>query len=86
MSVDPSEDHIRSISAQELKRNTYNLTRMNLVMRAFCQAIFLPVTVIRWKKTGLSFEENDPVNTYNPSLCWCCGLQPSLFSGMEPGG
>lgn len=32
--------------AQELKENTYNLTRMNLVMRGICRAIFSPAMPI----------------------------------------
>ena len=38
--------------AQELKGNTYNLTRMNLVMRGILQTIFTPATLIPLKKTG----------------------------------
>lgn len=52
--------------AQELKQNTYNLTRMNLVMRDI-----LPNNIVTRNGDTLEedwpyFDENDPVKTYNP--------------------
>jgi type I restriction enzyme M protein len=52
--------------AQELKENTYNLTRMNLVMRGL-----LPNNIITRNGDTLEddwpyFDENDPSQTYNP--------------------
>ncbi len=52
--------------AQELKKNTYNLTRMNLVMRGI-----LPVNIVTRNGDTLEddwpyFDENDPINSYNP--------------------
>jgi len=53
--------------AQELKKNTYNLTRMNLVMRGI-----LPDNIVTRcgdtldKKDWPYFEDNDPAGTYNP--------------------
>ncbi|MDE4908967.1 type I restriction-modification system subunit M [Methanogenium marinum] len=53
--------------AQELKKNTYNLTRMNLVMRGI-----LPDNIVTRcgdtldKKDWPYFEDNDPVGTYSP--------------------
>lgn len=52
--------------AQELKENTYNLTRMNLVMRGL-----LPNNIITRNGDTLEddwpyFDENDPLHTYNP--------------------
>lgn len=51
--------------AQELKKNTYNLTRMNLVMRGI-----LPNNIETRNGDTLEddwpfFEENDPINSYN---------------------
>lgn len=51
--------------AQELKKNTYNLTRMNLVMRDI-----LPNNIATRNGDTLEddwpyFDENDPVHTYN---------------------
>ena len=52
--------------AQELKQNTYNLTRMNLVMRGI-----LPNNIVTRNADTLEddwpyFDETDPVNSYNP--------------------
>ncbi len=52
--------------AQELKQNTYNLTRMNLVMRGI-----LPDNIVTRNGDTLEedwpfFDENDPIHTYNP--------------------
>ena len=52
--------------AQELKENTYNLTRMNLVMRGI-----IPDNIVTRNGDTLEedwpyFDENDPVHTYNP--------------------
>lgn len=52
--------------AQELKENTYNLTRMNLVMRGI-----LPSNIITRRGDTLEddwpfFDESDPTNSYNP--------------------
>jgi len=52
--------------AQELKENTYNLTRMNLVMRGI-----LPDNIFTRNGDTLEddwpyFDETDPINSYNP--------------------
>ncbi|MCK5159848.1 MAG: type I restriction-modification system subunit M, partial [Candidatus Heimdallarchaeota archaeon] len=52
--------------AQELKQNTYNLTRMNLVMRGM-----LPNNIVTRNGDTLEddwpyFDENDPINSYDP--------------------
>ena len=52
--------------AQELKQNTYNLTRMNLVMRGI-----LPSNIITRNGDTLEddwpfFDESDPTKSYNP--------------------
>ena len=52
--------------AQELKQNTYNLTRMNLVMRGI-----LPSNIITRNGDTLEedwpfFDESDPTNSYSP--------------------
>lgn len=58
-------DHIMYY-AQELKENTYNLTRMNLVMRGI-----LPDNIVTRNGDTLEedwpyFDENDPIHTYSP--------------------
>ena len=52
--------------AQELKKNTYNLTRMNLVMRGI-----IPNNIVTRNGDTLEddwpyFDENDPAHSYNP--------------------
>ncbi|MDR3206545.1 MAG: type I restriction-modification system subunit M, partial [Candidatus Methanoplasma sp.] len=52
--------------AQELNENTYNLTRMNLVMRGI-----LPDNIVTRNGDTLEddwpyFDDNDPIGTYNP--------------------
>src|SRR5574344_54462 len=52
--------------AQELKQNTYNLTRMNLVMRGI-----LPDNIVTRNGDTLEedwpfFDESDPIGSYNP--------------------
>lgn len=52
--------------AQELKENTYNLTRMNLIMRGI-----LPDNIVTRNADTLAddwpyFDESDPVGTYDP--------------------
>jgi type I restriction enzyme M protein len=60
-----NEDNIKYY-AQELKENTYNLTRMNLVMRGI-----LPDNIVTRNGDTLEedwpyFEDSDPIGTYNP--------------------
>ncbi|MEG0215617.1 MAG: type I restriction-modification system subunit M, partial [Hungatella sp.] len=60
-----NDNHIKYY-AQELKENTYNLTRMNLVMRGI-----LPSNIVTRNGDTLEedwpyFDENDPVHSYNP--------------------
>ena len=60
-----NEDNIKYF-AQELKQNTYNLTRMNLIMRGI-----LPSNIITRNGDTLEddwpyFDENDPIGSYDP--------------------
>ena len=52
--------------AQELKANTYNLTRMNLVMRGILPNNILTRNGDTLEEDWPYFDENDPVNSYNP--------------------
>lgn len=52
--------------AQELKENTYNLTRMNLVMRGILPDNILTRNGDTLEEDWPYFDENDPTNTYNP--------------------
>lgn len=78
-----SEDHIQYY-AQELKENTYNLTRMNLVMRGI-----LPDNIFTRNGDTLEddwpyFDENDPVNTYNPLYVDAVVSNPPYSQAWNP--
>lgn len=51
--------------AQELKKNTYNLTRMNLVMRGILLDNIATRNGDTLEDDWPYFEENDPIRTYN---------------------
>lgn len=70
--------------AQELKENTYNLTRMNLVMRGI-----LPGNIFTRNGDTLEddwpyFEDADPVNTYNPLYVDAVVSNPPYSQKWEP--
>ena len=52
--------------AQELKQNTYNLTRMNLIMRGILADNIVTRNGDTLEEDWPYFDENDPINTYNP--------------------
>lgn len=52
--------------AQELKENTYNLTRMNLVMRGFLADNIVTRNGDTLEDDWPYFDEKNPVKTYNP--------------------
>ncbi len=52
--------------AQELKQNTYNLTRMNLIMRGIKPSNIYTRNADTLEQDWPYFDENDPENTYNP--------------------
>jgi type I restriction enzyme M protein len=52
--------------AQELKQNTYNLTRMNLVMRGIKPHNIEVRNADTLEEDWPYFEESDPIGTYNP--------------------
>jgi type I restriction enzyme M protein len=71
--------------AQELKQNTYNLTRMNLVMRGI-----LPANIITRNGDTLEddwpyFDETNPVETYNPLYVDAVVSNPPYSQHWEPG-
>ncbi|MCP5452975.1 MAG: type I restriction-modification system subunit M [Spirochaetaceae bacterium] len=70
--------------AQELKQNTYNLTRMNLVMRG----ILVDNIVTRNGDTLESdwpyFEENDPIKTYDPLYVDAVVSNPPYSQKWDP--
>ena len=76
-------DHIMYY-AQELKENTYNLTRMNLVMRGI-----LPDNIVTRNGDTLEedwpyFDENDPVHSYNPLYVDAVVSNPPYSQAWNP--
>ncbi len=70
--------------AQELKQNTYNLTRMNLVMRGI-----LPNNIVTRNGDTLEddwpyFDENDPVHTYSPLYVDAVVSNPPYSQKWDP--
>ena len=70
--------------AQELKENTYNLTRMNLVMRGI-----IPDNIVTRNGDTLEedwpfFDENDPVNTYAPLYVDAVVSNPPYSQAWNP--
>lgn len=70
--------------AQELKENTYNLTRMNLVMRGI-----LPGNIVTRNADTLEddwpyFDDQDPVNSYNPLYLDAVVSNPPYSQKWDP--
>ena len=70
--------------AQELKQNTYNLTRMNLVMRGI-----LPDNIVTRNGDTLEddwpyFDETNPVETYNPLYVDAVVSNPPYSQHWDP--
>ena len=70
--------------AQELKQNTYNLTRMNLVMRGI-----LPDNIVTRNGDTLEddwpfFDENDPSGTYDPLYVDAVVSNPPYSQAWNP--
>ncbi len=70
--------------AQELKQNTYNLTRMNLVMRGI-----LPDNIVTRNADTLEqdwpyFDEADPAKTYNPLYVDAVVSNPPYSQHWDP--
>lgn len=70
--------------AQELKENTYNLTRMNLVMRGI-----LPSNIVARNADTLEddwpyFDDNDPINTYEPLYVDAVVSNPPYSQAWDP--
>lgn len=70
--------------AQELKENTYNLTRMNLIMRGI-----LPDNIVTRNGDTLEedwpyFDENDPIHTYNPLYVDAVVSNPPYSQAWDP--
>ncbi|WP_227394984.1 type I restriction-modification system subunit M [Jeotgalibacillus aurantiacus] len=70
--------------AQELKQNTYNLTRMNLVMRGILPANILTRNGDTLEDDWPYFDENNQVETYNPLYVDAVVSNPPYSQHWEP--
>ena len=70
--------------AQELKENTYNLTRMNLVMRGIKPDNIVTRNGDTLEEDWPYFDENDPVNTYEPLYVDAVVSNPPYSQAWDP--
>lgn len=77
------DDNIKYF-AQELKGNTYNLTRMNLVMRGIKPSNIQTRNGDTLEDDWPFFEDNDPVNTYNPLYLDAVVSNPPYSQKWDP--
>ena len=78
-----TEDKIKYY-AQELKENTYNLTRMNLVMRGIIPDNIAARNGDTLKEDWPYFDENDPIGTYNPLYVDAVVSNPPYSQNWDP--
>ncbi len=72
--------------AQELKQNTYNLTRMNLVMRGIIPANIEVRNGDTLERDWPWFDEGDPDNTYDPLYVDAVVSNPPYSQQWDPSG
>ena len=72
--------------AQELKSNTYNLTRMNLVMRGILPANILTRNGDTLEEDWPYFDESDPYSTYEPLYVDAVVSNPPYSQRWDPTG
>lgn len=70
--------------AQELKENTYNLTRMNLVMRGILPDNILVRNGDTLEEDWPFFDENDKVGTYHPLYVDAVVSNPPYSQSWDP--
>ncbi|MGC4061582.1 MAG: N-6 DNA methylase [Aquabacterium sp.] len=70
--------------AQELKENTYNLTRMNLVMRGIRPDDIVTRNADTLEDDWPYFDEQDPVHTYNPLYLDAVVSNPPYSQKWDP--
>lgn len=73
-----------SYYAQELKENTYNLTRMNLVMRGIKPGNIITRNADTLEDDWPYFDENDKENTYNPLYVDAVVSNPPYSQNWDP--
>ena len=79
----PNSDNIKYY-AQELKENTYNLTRMNLVMRVINPSNITTRCADTLEEDWPFFDENDPVNTYETLYVDAVVSNPPYSQAWDP--
>ena len=72
--------------AQELKQNTYNLTRMNLVMRGIKPSNIVTRNADTLEDDWPYFDENDKENTYEPLYVDAVVSNPPYSQNWDPEG
>ena len=72
--------------AQELKENTYNLTRMNLVMRGIKPANIVTRRGDTLEEDWPYFDDRDPENTYEPLYVDAVVSNPPYSQQWDPTG
>ncbi len=70
--------------AQELKENTYNLTRMNLIMRDILPANIVTRNADTLEDDWPFFDDQDPVNTYDPLYLDAVVSNPPYSQKWDP--
>lgn len=70
--------------AQELKENTYNLTRMNLVMRGIIPSNIVTRNGDTLEEDWPYFEESDPIGTYDPLYVDAVVSNPPYSQNWNP--
>lgn len=70
--------------AQELKQNTYNLTRMNLIMRGIEAYNIVTRNGDTLEDDWPYFDENDPLGTYNPLYVDAVVSNPPYSQAWSP--
>lgn len=79
-----SDDNNIKYYAQELKENTYNLTRMNLVMRGIKPDNIFTRNGDTLEEDWPYFDENDPTATYNPLYVDAVVSNPPYSQAWDP--
>jgi type I restriction enzyme M protein len=72
--------------AQELKQNTYNLTRMNIIMRGILPSNITTRNADTLEDDWPYFEESDPAGTYNPLYVDAVVSNPPYSQNWAPEG
>ena len=72
--------------AQELKQNTYNLTRMNLIMRGILPSNIITRNADTLEEDWPYFDESDPIGTYEPLYVDAVVSNPPYSQAWDPEG